>query len=163
MQTGATFSWDRKHRFVLWRIWEDTDPKLVIIGLNPSTADATTNDATIRRCISFAERDGYGGLIMLNLFSWRSTDPAGLLSLEHRQSLHTAHRENLRYFRRTRDNVIPSRWVAAWGANRLAAMRFKYMQEDFDFPPLYCFGLTKDDAPKHPLRLASITQIIRMQ
>lgn len=51
---------------------------MVFIGLNPSTADETRDDPTIRRCLGFARRWGHGGLEMLNLYGWRSTDPAPL-------------------------------------------------------------------------------------
>ena len=43
--------------------------------LNPSTADADHDDRTIGRCISFAKREGCGGLIVGNLFQLRATDP----------------------------------------------------------------------------------------
>lgn len=51
---------------------------MVFIGLNPSTADESRDDPTIRRCLGFARRWGHGGLEMLNLYGWRSTDPAPL-------------------------------------------------------------------------------------
>lgn len=65
------------HRFRLRRYWSG-QPYLVVIGLNPSTADAVALDPTVRRCVGYADQWGYGGLIMLNAFSLRSTDPAGL-------------------------------------------------------------------------------------
>ena len=52
---GATFSADRRYRYRLWRHWS-CGPVLLVIGLNPSTADETRNDATIRRCIGYAKR-----------------------------------------------------------------------------------------------------------
>lgn len=47
----------------------------MFIGLNPSTADETENDPTIRRCIDYAQRWGYGGIYVTNLFAYRATDP----------------------------------------------------------------------------------------
>ncbi len=47
----------------------------MFIGLNPSTADETEDDPTIRRCINFAKSWGYGGLCMANLFAYRATQP----------------------------------------------------------------------------------------
>ena len=75
---GATFSPARKYRYTLHRIWDVDKPTMAVIGLNPSTADETKDDPTIRRCIGFAKLWGYGGLYMLNLFAYRSTDPAAL-------------------------------------------------------------------------------------
>jgi hypothetical protein len=54
---------------------------ICFIGLNPSTADAEVNDPTIRRCIGFAHDWGFGGLLMLNLFAFRATDPKRVLKL----------------------------------------------------------------------------------
>ncbi len=57
-----------------WRIWDES--KLCdVLGLNPSTADETEDDPTIRRCINFAKTWGYGGLCMTNLFAYRATQP----------------------------------------------------------------------------------------
>ena len=53
--SDAKFSKDRIYRYALWRIWDDTLPKLLFIGLNPSTADETNDDPTMRRCIRFSK------------------------------------------------------------------------------------------------------------
>lgn len=74
---SASFSPCRKHRFELSRVWDASLPKLMVIGLNPSTADETEDDPTIRRCMAFARRERLGGLLMVNMFSLRSTNPKG--------------------------------------------------------------------------------------
>ena len=89
---GPTLTWQtegsallspcRTWRYTLTRSWgshEDGSIRpLVVVGLNPSTADETQDDPTIRRCIDYARRWGYGALHMLNLFAYRSTDPKAL-------------------------------------------------------------------------------------
>lgn len=86
---SAAFSTDRRDRYWLTRSWpismaadvSDDHRPLAFLGLNPSTADAFTDDPTIRRCINFAKREGAGGLVMVNLSAMRSTDPKALYAL----------------------------------------------------------------------------------
>ena len=75
MDKGAFFSNCKKYRYTLWRIWDKNKPYAVFIGLNPSVADATIDDPTIRRCIKYAKDWNLGGLYMLNLFSYIATNP----------------------------------------------------------------------------------------
>ena len=72
----AVFSPCRTYRYALSRVWAADKPYALFIGLNPSTADETLDDPTIRRCIDFAKRWGYGGLVMANLFAYRATEPS---------------------------------------------------------------------------------------
>lgn len=75
--TGADFSACRTWRYRLWRQWAEGNPVLFIM-LNPSTADENVNDPTVERCRRYAETWGYGGLVVCNLFAYRSKDPAAL-------------------------------------------------------------------------------------
>ena len=86
MKKGAVLSPDGKYRFLLWRELDEVElgyitPTLgtcLFIMLNPSTADASIDDPTIRRCISFAVGWGYRRLEVVNLFPFRATDPKEL-------------------------------------------------------------------------------------
>ena len=78
MNSGARFSECKKYRYALWRMWDDSKPILGFCMLNPSTADETINDPTIERCQRRAKKMGYGGLIVMNIFAYRSTDPHAL-------------------------------------------------------------------------------------
>ena len=64
MEKGAILSTDRKYRYVLTRIWDETKPTVVFIGLNPSIADEETDDQTIQKCIGYSKRWRYGELII---------------------------------------------------------------------------------------------------
>lgn len=75
---GAVISDCGKFRYVLWRVFDRSLPALVFIMLNPSTADADVDDPTIRKCIGFAQRLGFGAIRVVNLFAWRATDPRDL-------------------------------------------------------------------------------------
>lgn len=83
MRKDAIISDCKYYRYDLWRIWDDELPPLIVVGLNPSTADATLDDPTIRKCIGFAKRWGFGALCMLNLYAFRSTYPRILKHLKH--------------------------------------------------------------------------------
>ena len=45
-----------------------------IVMVNPSTADATQDDATIRKLRGFGDRNRWGRIIIGNLFAYRATD-----------------------------------------------------------------------------------------
>lgn len=72
--SGAKFSRCRKWRYLLWRRWAD-GPVANFLMLNPSTADEVKLDPSCTRARVYAERWGFGALIVTNLFGWRATDP----------------------------------------------------------------------------------------
>lgn len=140
---SAYFSPDRIYRYSLTR---ESAPltgqgMVVFIGLNPSTADETQDDPTIRRCIDFARRWGFARLKMLNLFAFRSTDPRGLLNADD-----PVGPEN--------DCVIAKviggseLVVCAWGSFPSDG-RVARVLELVAAP--HALGLTKNGSPRHPL------------
>jgi hypothetical protein len=74
-ETGALFSPCRRWRYLLWRRWDEKRPVANFLMLNPSTADEVKLDPSCTRARRYAERWGYGALIVTNLFGWRATDP----------------------------------------------------------------------------------------
>jgi hypothetical protein len=74
---GAILSPCGLYRYRLSRDWGRGE-KLAFIMLNPSTADATQDDPTIRRCVRFAHDAGYSGIVVGNLFAYRATNPTEL-------------------------------------------------------------------------------------
>src|SRR5262249_26275901 len=79
MLRSAAFSPCRKFRYSLSRTWNPKLASVMFVGLNPSTADEQEDDPTVRRCIGFARKWKFGGVILVNLFAYRTTDPSGLL------------------------------------------------------------------------------------
>jgi hypothetical protein len=74
-ESGATFSPCRRWRTLLWRRWDDAKPVANFLMLNPSTADEVKLDPTCSRARNYAERWGYGALIVTNIFAFRNTNP----------------------------------------------------------------------------------------
>jgi hypothetical protein len=145
----AAFSASRKYRYWLKREWHDeighgNGKRLAFIGLNPSTANAKDDDPTIRRVISFARREGYSGLVMLNLFAIVSSDPKLLLTDPDPNDGTT----NDLWLR---DMVGNGEVVFCWGAFPEAQQRAQ--QVIAMFPYALCFGKTRGGHPLHPLFL----------
>lgn len=148
LQRRATISDDGLYRYRLSRTWDGTKLPLVWIMLNPSTADAEIDDPTIRRCMSFARREGAGGIEVLNLFAYRATkpkelervsDPVGPLNDEFIREVLYPH----------------SRCICAWGAFPKAwgrAERIMDLARGIDF---LCLGRTAAGHPLHPLYIAN--------
>jgi hypothetical protein len=153
------------YRYSLTRWWgpgEDDDPgygevsrkRILWVMLNPSTATATEDDPTIRRCISFSKAWGFPGLTICNLFAWRATNPAGLREVpdpvggsnDYGVSVHADYAPKI---------------VAAWGAE---AARFPEREAtvksilSHSWEKLVVLGLTSGGHPKHPLYVAGVTQ-----
>jgi hypothetical protein len=72
---GATFSEDGQYRYRLWRRWDPSKPGACFVMYNPSTADSVDDDATIRKCVGFARRHGFGEIEVVNLFALRARNP----------------------------------------------------------------------------------------
>lgn len=75
MKRDAWISTCGRYRYTLWRIWDASRP---FVCLNPSTADANKDDPTLRRVMAFAQAWGYGGVLMLNQYAYRATNPADM-------------------------------------------------------------------------------------
>lgn len=146
MERDAVLSDCSVYRYSLTRSWGG-GPYALWVMLNPSTADASQDDPTIRRCIGFTKSWGYRKLIVVNLFALRATDPAELL---RHPSPHGP--ENVQTIRR--HLVTAHVVVAAWGAHRAVERRnapsLVRLAED-QGKQVLCLGTTKAGAPRHPL------------
>lgn len=70
------------YRYRLSRTWDLERPTCAFVMLNPSTADASKDDPTIRKCVGYAKRWGYGEIVVVNAFAFRATDPSDLKDAE---------------------------------------------------------------------------------
>ena len=75
------FSRCRRWRYLLWRRWDAAKPAANFLMLNPSTADEVRLDPSCTRARVYAQRWGFGALIVTNLFGWRATDPEEMKSV----------------------------------------------------------------------------------
>ncbi len=147
--SGAVLSDDGVYRYRLWREWDADKPSCLFIMLNPSTADASQDDPTIRRCIDYARRWDFGGLVVGNLFALRATDPNRLY-----ESDDPVGPDNDDALVDMHDNATLT--VCAWGVHghhRDRGDTVATMLSRFRHRSLYCLGTTKGGAPRHPLYL----------
>jgi len=143
-----------KYRYVLTRnlpqLVRHIKPCLFIM-LNPSTADATENDPTIRRCIGFAERELCTSLTVINLYAYRATKPKDLLIIDF-----PVGEENQKHWVEQFDKHRYGLIVAAWGSHKMARLHSRIFPRDYK---VFCLGKNKDGMPKHPLFLSSNTKL----
>ena len=143
--TDAVFSDDRIYRYALWRTWNETLPKVLFIGLNPSTADEIQDDPTIRRCIQYAKDWKFGGCIMGNIFAYRSTDPKKLSLVN--EPIGTKNDYWLKKL-----NKEATLTVAAWGNHGKLLDRGAEVNKLLK--SFHCLKITKKGFPSHPLYLS---------
>lgn len=150
MISTADFSADLVYRYRLTRRW-NPGPVVAFIGLNPSTADETNDDPTIRRCIRFALSWGGGTLVMLNIFGFRATDPRDM-----KRAHDPVGPENDKYIvRAAREADIV---VAAWGVHGSYLARDEEVLKILPLQP-EALGVTKDGYPRHPLYVRGDTKL----
>lgn len=143
---GAIFSEDRKYRYSLSRDWDASKPLLNFCMLNPSTADENVNDPTIERCIARAKLMGYGGIVITNIFAFRSTDPKNL-----KKTRDPVGWENDRYI--TIAAQISKMTICGWGKHGSIEDRGNKVLEILKFwgNKVYALKINKDGSPAHPL------------
>jgi len=141
----AVISDCNKYRYELHRTWDEKKKKVLFIMLNPSTACGVSDDLTTIRCINFAKKWGYGGLMIGNIYPFRAKRPKDLKKWN----------ENLIDTQPLMDNIVhvnemasqADLMVCAWGCNH------PDIPEWIDnLGNLFYLELCKDNiTPKHPL------------
>ena len=145
--SDAVFDPTGTYRYRLSRTWAVERPIVGFVMLNPSTADAVVDDPTIRRCIGFARRWGYGGIVVVNLFAYRATVPRILRTVPD-----PVGPENDAHLLRAQSEC--ERLVLAWGVHGKQGGRDRTVLELLDGGgPLDCLGVTREGHPRHPLFL----------
>jgi hypothetical protein len=139
---AAWYSPDRRYRYALVRRWSDAAPDVWIMA-NPSTATASSDDPTIRRVCGYSRRWGAGGVVVVNLFGYRSTDPAMLDEVDDPVGP---------LCDPVIDAVTSEGWrtLLAWGTPGCRWGRPEAVITRLE-GPLYCLTLLQDGSPGHPL------------
>jgi len=152
LKADADFSDDRVYRFRLQRRWEYYKPCIAWILLNPSIADETEDDPTIRRCVGFSKFWGYGALAIYNLFALRSTNPKALYSHPNPEVTNDAWLAGIE-----KDCNI----VCAWGNHGALRDRGRNVLSIIHENRFY-LRKTKIGEPAHPLYLPASLPLIRL-
>jgi hypothetical protein len=129
--------------------------------LNPSIADASINDATIRRVIGFTEQWAHTRATVVNLYAFRATEPDDLR--QHIRVYGEADAVGERNDAYLRTEILEADTViCAWGAPLWATAQADAVTaliRKLGKNPM-CLGHTLSRAPKHPLYLGKYTPLI---
>jgi hypothetical protein len=167
LASSAVLSPCDKYRYQLIRRWQPAHQagaqisrEVLFVMLNPSYADAEHDDRTVGRCIGFSRRWGFGGLRVVNLYAFRSTDPDRL-----HEVVDPVGPENDAYLRE--NFAAASRLglpvIAAWGGGHASPQRVDQVAHLADDAGvvLWALGTTKEGAPRHPSRLRKDPELVR--
>lgn len=148
-RAGAVFSDCELYRYRLWRVWDDSKPRVCFVMLNPSTATHEVLDPTVSRCKKRAEIMGYGGLEVVNIFALRSTDPKALYEVADPVGTN-----NLREI----DDAVRGCDIAicAWGSHGKLYRTGNFVRSILERrhpDKTHYLKLNSDGSPTHPLYL----------
>jgi len=144
----------KEHRLKLTCKWDDTLPRCLYIMLNPSTADTNRCDRTLNRCISFAKDNGLGSIVVVNLYSFRTSNPQLLW-----EAIVQSHPENAENVKQAIDEAETV--IAAWGGQVKRKDSFSWVLDHAkkSEKTVHCLGRNKSGTPRHPLYLRQGTNL----
>ena len=154
--SGAEISNDEIYRYTLTRQWSD-GPCVGWLMFNPSTADARQDDATIRKCVGFSKRWGYGRMVVVNLYAIRSRDPKAVTRMGAAAIGPMNDYWIIQAIKDCRE------LICAWGCAQHSLeiksridfiLRVDLSEDGATIVPVRCLGLRKDRHPRHPLMLS---------
>lgn len=157
MTSEAYLSECRTFRYWLLRVWNIALPIYAVIGCNPSTADETVNDPTIRKVMGFGTRLGFGGALMLNVGGFRATDPRRWAAASDPFGAGNSVECLQAYLIKFAPRLV----VAAWGRPCMLSDRGRRRAATIsrEILGMKCWGRNGDGSPRHPLMLAYSTEL----
>lgn len=136
------------YRYSLTRKWREQPGYLLWIMLNPSTANALKDDATIRKCVGFAKRWGYGSIAVVNLYALRATNPVVVEGAT--DPVGPDNDETIKRLASEATGIC-----AGWGGSGPRSLRSRVVEVLAMIPgEVTCIGKTRDGHPLHPSRPA---------
>ena len=156
---SAIISHCGKYRYRLDRMASGSGPVYAFFGVNPSTADASVDDATVRKWRGFVDRWGGSRFIVGNAFAYRSTDVRQLASVE--DAFGDLVGEYITNIINEADILVP-----CWGNTSKVPPSLRYAFGELmdallsSGKPVKCFGRTASGDPRHPLMLGYSTPLV---
>lgn len=147
------------YRYRLERKIADTGLVYAFFGINPSTADASIDDATVRKWTGFCRQWGASRFIVGNVFAYRATDVKALAKVDDPHGPDIG--DHITDIITEADILVP-----CWGNTSKVPPE---LRDYFDVladallscgKPVRCFGFTKAGDPMHPLMLGYSTQLV---
>ncbi|WP_346619568.1 DUF1643 domain-containing protein [Blastococcus montanus] len=147
------YSADMGYRYGFGRWWGHPDVATtdVWVLLNPATGDTERRRRpTLDRCIAHSRTVGRTGVVVVNIFALRHTDPKVLRRAG--DPVGSANDDALRLF-----TAAAPRTIAAWGAGGAFHARSRVVAPLLDQP--LCLGTTAGGEPRHPLYVPSDAEL----
>ena len=146
MKKSAIISDCNKYRYELHREWDKKKGKVLFVMLNPSTACGVTDDLTTIRCMNFAKKWGYGGIMIGNIYPFRAKRPKHLNKwLNEGIEMYDSRFQNMIHVKRLAQQA--DMIVCAWGCNHKGIPEMLEYTSGLHYLELCDDGIT----PKHPL------------
>ncbi|MEM0980415.1 MAG: DUF1643 domain-containing protein [Cyanobacteria bacterium P01_H01_bin.58] len=154
VQRCAQFDDTGWYRYRLTRRWDDTQPELAFVMLNPSYANHREDDPTLRRCIRLAQQWQYGSLVVVNLFAYCTAYPAVLKTVDE-----PVGKENDRFILQACQTA--KHILLAWGnGGSLHNRDHDVLQLLAPYRDrLRCLAVNRTGQPRHPLYVPRDTQL----
>lgn len=161
IESSAKLSHCRMYRYHLHRRWANGGTSVLWVMLNPSLADDSIDDPTVRKCVGFSRRWGHGEMAIVNLYAYRTHDPKILKVVEKTKGRErVVGEENDRYIDAV--GMRSTQIVAAWGAHADADRAAEVLRLLNRRGPVQCLGRTSGGQPRHPLMLKYDTPLVAL-
>ena len=147
------------YRYRLDRTVSDSGPVFAFFGVNPSTADASSDDSTVRKWRGFTQRWGGSRFIVGNVFAYRATDVRQLATVE--DAFGDLIGDHTTSIIAEADILVP-----CWGNTSKVPPSLRFAFDALmdallsSGKPVKCFGLTASGDPRHPLMLGYSTSLV---